>query len=35
MARAPLQVLVLPFRRCDDAEAEYAVFRRADRLDDC
>ena len=35
MPRAPLQVLVLPFRRHADAGIEYAVFRRADRVDDC
>jgi len=31
MARAPLQVLVLPFRRRADGVLEYAVFRRADQ----
>jgi dATP pyrophosphohydrolase len=30
MARAPLQVLVLPFRRRSNGVIEYAVFRRAD-----
>src|SRR6185437_16006365 len=33
-ARAPLQVLVLPFRRRAGAGLEYAVFRRADCADD-
>jgi dATP pyrophosphohydrolase len=33
MARAPLQVLVLPFRRRADGGTEYAVFRRADQVD--
>ena len=31
MARAPLQVLVFPFRRRADGRLEYAVFRRADQ----
>jgi dATP pyrophosphohydrolase len=35
MARAPLQVLVLPFRRRTDGGIEYAIFRRADRMDAC
>jgi dATP pyrophosphohydrolase len=35
MARAPLQVLVLPFRRRADGVIEYAVFRRADHADAC
>ena len=35
MERAPLQILVLPFRRRADGRIEYAVFRRADRADDC
>jgi dATP pyrophosphohydrolase len=35
MARAPLQVLVLPFRRRVDGSIEYAIFRRADRIDAC
>jgi len=35
MPRAPLQVLVLPFRHRADGHIEYAVFRRADHLDDC
>ena len=35
MARAPLQVLVLPFRRRADGGVEYAVFRRADQADAC
>jgi dATP pyrophosphohydrolase len=35
MARAPLQVLVLPFRHRADGRIEYAVFRRADHVDDC
>jgi dATP pyrophosphohydrolase len=30
MARAPFQVLVIPYRRVHDLEFEYAVFRRAD-----
>jgi dihydroneopterin triphosphate diphosphatase len=34
MARAPLQVLVLPFRRADSS-IEYAIFRRTDHADDC
>jgi dATP pyrophosphohydrolase len=35
MARLPLQVLVLPFRRCADGTTEYAIFRRRDHADDC
>ena len=35
MARAPLQVLVLPFRRRAGVAIEYAVFRRADQADAC
>jgi dihydroneopterin triphosphate diphosphatase len=35
MARIPLQVLVLPFRRCADWRIEYAIFRRRDYSDDC
>jgi dATP pyrophosphohydrolase len=35
MARAPLQVLVLPFRRQADNSIEYAIFRRTDYADDC
>jgi len=35
MARAPLQVLVLPFRRRGDGGIEYAIFRRADHADAC
>jgi dihydroneopterin triphosphate diphosphatase len=35
MARLPLQVLVLPFRRCADGTTEYAIFRRRDYSDDC
>ncbi len=30
MARAPIQVLVLPYRRTTAGAVEYAVFRRAD-----
>src|SRR5918998_1499040 len=30
VARAPFQVLVLPYRRRDDGDYEFAVFRRAD-----
>ena len=30
MARAPFQVLVLPFRRCGDGAVEFAVLRRRD-----
>ena len=30
MARIPIQVLVLPFRRCADGRIEYAIFRRRD-----
>jgi dATP pyrophosphohydrolase len=30
MPRAPLQVLVIPFRRCGDGRHEFAVLRRAD-----
>ncbi len=30
MARAPFQVLVFPYRRQDDGEFAYAVFRRGD-----
>jgi dATP pyrophosphohydrolase len=30
MARAPFQVLVLPFRETDDGTIEYALFRRKD-----
>lgn len=30
MARAPFQVLVLPYRRRAGAQLEYAIFRRAD-----
>ncbi len=33
MARAPFQILVLPYRVLDDGEYEYAVFSRSD--DDC
>jgi dATP pyrophosphohydrolase len=35
MARAPLQVLVLPFRCRADGAIEYAIFRHADRADAC
>ena len=30
MARAPLQVLVIPFRQNRDGNPKYAIFRRAD-----
>jgi len=30
MTRAPLQVIVIPFRKCDGKRFEYAVFHRAD-----
>jgi dATP pyrophosphohydrolase len=30
MARAPFQILVLPYRVADDGSVEYAVFRRTD-----
>jgi dATP pyrophosphohydrolase len=30
MARAPFQVLILPYRKLHDLEFEYAIFRRAD-----
>jgi dATP pyrophosphohydrolase len=30
MARAPFQVLVLPYRRRPDGALEYALFQRAD-----
>ena len=30
MPRAPFQVLVFPFRRLEEGEFEYAVFKRAD-----
>jgi dihydroneopterin triphosphate diphosphatase len=35
MARVPLQVLVLPFRRSTDGRIEYAIFRRRDYTDEC
>jgi dATP pyrophosphohydrolase len=35
MARAPLQVLVLPFRYAADGSIEYAIFRRGDYADAC
>jgi dihydroneopterin triphosphate diphosphatase len=35
MARAPLNVLVFPFRRTAAGAIEYAIFRRADDEDDC
>ncbi|HPA45851.1 MAG TPA: NUDIX pyrophosphatase [bacterium] len=30
MTRAPFQVLVFPFRRCNQSIIEYAIFQRAD-----
>lgn len=30
MARAPFQILVLPFRRCPDGHVLFVVFRRSD-----
>lgn len=30
MPRAPFQILVLPFRKRDGGDSEYAIFRRAD-----
>jgi dATP pyrophosphohydrolase len=35
MARAPLQVLVLPFRYAADGNIEYAILRRRDHVDAC
>jgi dATP pyrophosphohydrolase len=35
MARAPLQILVLPFRRRAEGGIEYAIFKRRDYADDC
>jgi dihydroneopterin triphosphate diphosphatase len=35
MARLPLQVLVIPFRRFADRRVEYAIFRRHDCTDNC
>ncbi|HUZ11696.1 MAG TPA: NUDIX domain-containing protein [Caulobacteraceae bacterium] len=35
MPRAPLNVLVLPFRRAEAGAIEYAVFRRSDQEDEC
>jgi dATP pyrophosphohydrolase len=35
MARAPLQVLVLPFRYAADRSIEYAILRRRDHVDAC
>jgi dATP pyrophosphohydrolase len=35
MARLPLQVLVLPFRRLIDRRVEFAIFRRRDFIDEC
>ncbi len=35
MARAPLQVLVLPFRYAAGGSIEYAIFRRSDHADAC
>jgi dihydroneopterin triphosphate diphosphatase len=35
MARLPLQVLVIPFRRFADRRVEYAIFRRHDSTDKC
>jgi dATP pyrophosphohydrolase len=35
MPRAPLQVLVLPFRRCANGRIEYAILRRRDHVDAC
>src|ERR1700681_3501952 len=35
MARAPLQILVLPFRRRAEGSVEYAIFKRRDYADDC
>lgn len=32
MARSPIQVLVIPFRRMGDSRPEYALFRRSDEL---
>jgi dihydroneopterin triphosphate diphosphatase len=35
MARLPLQVLVIPFRRFAGRRVEYAIFRRHDSTDNC
>jgi dihydroneopterin triphosphate diphosphatase len=35
LARAPLQILVLPFRRRTEAPVEYAILKRRDYADDC
>jgi dihydroneopterin triphosphate diphosphatase len=35
MARLPLQVLVIPFRRFTDRRIEYAIFRRHNSTDNC